>query len=91
MALQQVRALAFDSLQSNQLPNPHDGSTGSTYLSGTIMDDANFADVYAARAVNAALAERDKKIEELRKSLGDLAARFCFSAMATFGWPRLSV
>lgn len=74
MALQQVNVLAFDR-NSNELPNPRNQAHGSTYFSGTIMDDSNIVSVNTALAVETALSQRDKAIRELRNKLEALEAR----------------
>ena len=61
-------------LVSNQLPSPKD-NPGGPYGGGTIMDGSNIVVVNTALAIEAAFAERDKKIQALQKDVVELKAR----------------
>jgi uncharacterized small protein (DUF1192 family) len=71
MAIDQVPVLG---LVGNQLPNPLN-QQGGQYFGMTLMDNSNIVMVFPAVAVSAALAERDKKIQALRKEIGALKAQ----------------
>jgi hypothetical protein len=76
MAIAQVNVLA---LVSNQLPGPKDDPFGQ-YSGGRIMDGSNIVVVNTARAISAAFAERDTKIEALQRDLNALTARLAGSS-----------
>jgi hypothetical protein len=72
MALASVNVLGI--VGNNGLPNPLN-TQGGTYMGGVLMNSGNIVAVIPAAAVDAALAEREQKIEALQGDLSDLKAR----------------